>query len=351
MSDCDVLIVGGGPVGLYTAIQLGKRALLIEKGDLPQMKSCAGGLTPWMQARMHEMGFNGPSHIYHHLHCYFSRGCRILEYAHSPMQVVLREVLSSFLWRRARDAGAEILCLTKLTDLDLESKVATIISPQGASKVSYRVLIGADGAASKVAAQLGLNRQVAFMRTIQYRLRQPGFDQLASGWAEEFGPNFAWAFAMPPFVNVGIGGPPPGFDLKPRLETWFRRLDIPMPSPEHKAENWLVPYTWRGILHPHDVYLVGDAAGAGSGLTGEGLHQGFLTADAAVRRTLDPSQASQKMLSLLRQKRWHERFLQLRAASPALSRLSNEMLWALTGTRWGADLLVGFFGMAPLRNT
>ena len=51
--DADVLIIGGGPSGLSTALHLQRIApdrsphiLILEKARYPRLKLCAGGLVP-----------------------------------------------------------------------------------------------------------------------------------------------------------------------------------------------------------------------------------------------------------------------------------------------------------------
>ncbi len=57
--DVDLLVVGGGPVGLATAIeaaQAGMSAAVLERRGSPVDKACGEGLMPSARASLHRLG-------------------------------------------------------------------------------------------------------------------------------------------------------------------------------------------------------------------------------------------------------------------------------------------------------
>jgi flavin-dependent dehydrogenase len=157
------------------------------------------------------------------------------------------------------------------TTLDLET--------QGASEaLAVRLVVGADGARSKVAQALGLSRNHDFIAGIEdvYDLARPSQPALHCLLDATLAPGYiAWVANDGASAHVGVGGTAPGYAPAAALRRFSNSLSEIIDlrgAVRRERRAGLIPV--NGVL-PRIVcergLLVGDAAGAVSPLTAGGL--------------------------------------------------------------------------------
>jgi flavin-dependent dehydrogenase len=290
--DADVLIVGGGPAGLSTALFLGHadparigRVIVLEKETYPRDKFCAGGIGARADQQLAKIGvvvdvpsvpINGASlKLGDGTVCVregaIGRVVRRLEYDHA-------------LARIAQARGVRICQGAKVTRIRIEPERVTVESTAGV--FSAAVLIGADGVGSFVRRALGLppgrlRAQVVELDTEEVG-GDPDRDLLHFDASDQSLIGYAWDFPTvvdgQSLVCRGI------YHLRMDDAAGGRDLDIRSMLSERLAARGLdlecyrlKRYAERGFeLHePYAatrVMLVGEAAGIDA-LTGEGIAQ------------------------------------------------------------------------------
>ena len=163
----DLLVVGGGPAGLATALyaaRAGLEAVVVEQRPGPVDKACGEGLMPGAVRALEEL--IGP------LNGFPLQGIRYLDdesrcaearFTHGPGLGVRRTVLHGALEKAARDAGVVLV----------EGKVGEVHqdgSGVRAGGVRARYLVAADGLHSGIRSAVGLSR--AGVRPARYGLRR-----------------------------------------------------------------------------------------------------------------------------------------------------------------------------------
>ncbi|WP_062357394.1 NAD(P)/FAD-dependent oxidoreductase [Pseudoxanthomonas mexicana] len=148
-----------------------------------------------------------------------------------------------------------------------------------------RILVGADGARSRVAQRLGLGQVTQFLYGVEYEfagmaLREP--DALHCFISKRFAPGYlGWVAQTPTGVQAGLARRHhPGKDPAPDMAGFLRHV-APMTglSTAHTPDSiraGLIPC--GGPVRPvqrDDVVLIGDAAGMVSPLTAGGIHAGL----------------------------------------------------------------------------
>lgn len=283
----DLLVAGGGPSGLATAIlarQAGLTACIVEpKGGVID-KACGEGLMPPAVAILRDRLGVVPERVRPFRGIRYVRDGRIAE-ADFPDGGqgwgVRRLALHAAMRARAEAVGVQ----------RIEGKVRDIVQHADhvdASGLRARVLVAADGLRSGIRADLGLDLPAT--RPVRLGVRQHFHTRPWSDFVEVHWSEAAEAYVTPvgeDTVGIAILYHPPVAGGEGR--TPFERLLSGFP--ELRARLGQPASTVRGA-GPFErrvrsrvagrVLLVGDAAGYLDPITGEGLRLGFDAAEAAI---------------------------------------------------------------------
>jgi geranylgeranyl reductase family protein len=328
----DILIIGAGPGGLACAKALaeqGRKVLVLERRQEIGPKVCAGGITWDGLLRLVPEELIERSFPKQHI---FSSFQQTVVQANNPIIATMsRKVLGQWMAEQASQAGAEIITNCKVNAVDGLQVTATC---EGLSKsFNCSQLVGADGANSVIRHSLGLPAEA---RGIGINFQVPGTAEEME-WhlsTKNFGAGYAWIFPHKKTVSVGAYSPQAKMSagrLKRSLLRWaekkqgFRQLE------ELPCQAGLINYDYQG--HQFGAtWLVGDAAGLASGLTGEGIYPAVISGEAVARSILDPSSADSKLTALLRRQQQHRRIIRL-ARHSACSLLLMELFIFLLRVR------------------
>ncbi|WP_028047203.1 NAD(P)/FAD-dependent oxidoreductase [Cellulomonas sp. URHE0023] len=284
--DVDVLVAGGGPVGLAVAIEArlaGLRAMVVEPRATPIDKACGEGLMPGAVAALARLDVHPTGHPLTGIR--YVRGDRRADhlFTSSSGLGVRRTALHLALALRAEELGVEVV----------PGKVETIEQDAGsvtAAGIRASWLMACDGLHSTVRRQVGLDRPAARAGGRRYGIRRhyriaPWSDLVEVHWGRH-----VEAYVTPVGPDtVGVAM------LGPQHHDFDRSLDGFPDLRRHLGSTpTLGPPRGAGPLLQRTrartagrVRLVGDASGYVDALTGEGVRVGLAQAAAAVR-TLGP---------------------------------------------------------------
>jgi flavin-dependent dehydrogenase len=284
--DVDLLVLGGGPVGLGTALlasAAGLSAAVIEQRRDPVDKACGEGLMPSALAALYRLGVDPPGHPI--------MGIRYLDvlrntsasarFSGPPGRGVRRTVLHAALTTAVEAAGVErILARVESVRQDDDRVVA--------GGVTGRYLAAADGLHSGVRRQYGLagpSRMPPRYGLRRHYATEAWSDLVEVHWSRE-----AEAYVTPVAAGlVGIAlltsGRGRSFEEHLRhFPTLRERLTGPAYASELRGAGPLERNVTARVAGR--VLLVGDAAGYVDALTGEGIAVGLACASRLVDSVL-----------------------------------------------------------------
>ncbi len=302
----DLLIVGGGPAGLATAIAArlaGLSATVLDRSRPPIDKPCGEGLMPAGVERLEALGVRLPAAAGRPFRGIRYRDGELVaeaEFPGAPGLGVRRTALHAALVRRAEEVGAELRWGTAVRGSAGRGRdggsgpggiaTGTVLTDEG--PLAGRWLVGADGLNSRVRRWAGLERPPAGRRARwrfgvrrHYRLA-PWTDKVEVWWADGVEAYVTPVAAREVGVAMLWSGGKSRFDrLLERFPALAERLAGAEPASRDKGAGPLERRprrVWRGRL-----LLVGDAAGYVDAITGEGLdlafHQAFALVEAVGR--------------------------------------------------------------------
>ncbi len=309
--DLEVVIAGAGPAGVATALALVQRTpalagriVCLDRARFPRAKPCGGGLTGHAHQALRQLGLavRVPS-----VACRTGR----LIYGHAsadvalerPVEVVRREDFDADLVAQARARGIEIVEGEGVDafEVDAAARAVSVTTSRG-RLLRARVLVGADGAGSRVRKALAASAPVGGAPVVPLRLFRaeipaPAALRLGERMIYDFSPmdhglrGYVWLFPVAgDRVNVGVMHYPsrhlPGAEIERLLRRTLSAHGVHLASPARGWPAWRYDPRAR-IAGPH-LLCVGDAAGIDP-LTGEGIAVGLeqgIVAAAAISQAL-----------------------------------------------------------------
>ncbi|KAF3443984.1 hypothetical protein FNV43_RR13674 [Rhamnella rubrinervis] len=296
-------VIGGGPAGSSAAEALasgGVETFLFERSP-SHAKPCGGAIPLCMLDE-----FQIPHHLIDrhvirmkifspsNLAVDFGKTLRPNEF----IAMLRREVLDSFLRSRAQSYGADVVS-GLVTDLKVPTSpgapyVVHYVSNNSRRELAVDVVVGADGANSRVAKSIGAgsyNCAIAF----QERIRLPDekmeyYENLAEMYlGNDVSPDFyAWVFPKCDHVAVGTGTVRSKREIKEYQRGIRERVKSKIDGGKViKVEAHPIPEHPRPLRVRGRVALVGDAAGYVTKCSGEGIYfaakSGRMCGEAIVR--------------------------------------------------------------------
>jgi flavin-dependent dehydrogenase len=275
----DILVAGGGPAGLATAIlgaRTGLEVVVVERRHGPVDKACGEGLMPHAVQLLRRLGVQPPGKPFHGITYLDDRGRSVTgRFRGAAGLGVRRTTLHAGLLDAATAAGV------RLEHADIGPVIQDSISVH-CSGFRSRYLAAADGLHSPIRAALGLDRPSTGPR--RWGIRRHVSMAPWSDCVEVYWSDGAEAYVTPVADDcVGVAiltSRKGGFDEHLRA---FPALQETVHGRAHGADRAAGPLRQKVRSRTAGrVMLVGDAAGYVDALTGEGLGIAFRAAELLV---------------------------------------------------------------------
>ncbi|MCX5864266.1 MAG: NAD(P)/FAD-dependent oxidoreductase [Deltaproteobacteria bacterium] len=315
------VIVGGGPGGLACATLLalqGQEVLVLERNREIGPKVCAGGIP----AAAQDLGF--PEALWERS---FTRQQINSNWQHTVIQdekPIIRTVdrgrLGRWMAERAVTAGVTIATNSLVLKIN-EDKVVT----RGDEEFGYDFLVGADGSSSLVRRQMGIPTEKMGVG-INYQIAGDFPEMQWHLNTDLFGNGYAWIFPHQDTASIGVyarrSTSKPGMLLN-SLHRWAADHGHELKSRQPQAA--LINFDFRGWRF-NNRFLIGDAAGLASGLTGEGIYSAIVSGEETARTILDSGYESKKMAQLIKKHQQHAGLLELASGGKLTGKLILESM-------------------------
>ncbi|MGF1507629.1 MAG: NAD(P)/FAD-dependent oxidoreductase [Anaerolineae bacterium] len=307
-----ILIVGGGPAGLSTALHLARLSpslasstLLVEARDYPRPKICGGGVTAHGEEQLERLGLQHlgvPEFSIDRL--LFQLGQQTFDIARANiMRVIQRAEFDAAIARAAAGCGVDVHTGERVERI--EPAHDGFIVTTNRQRYHAAVLVAADGAASTVRHKLGFHSAVGVARLLRVMTPlAPADEHIWENKTAVFDfscvrdgiQGYTWDFPCwvdgEPYINRGIfdsrlfpGADRPHGQLKRTFTKGLQERGVNPDAVQLQGHpvRWFNPHA--EFARPH-VLLVGDAAGVDP-LFAEGISYGMEYGEIAAQALVD----------------------------------------------------------------
>ena len=307
----DVLIIGAGPSGSNAAISYKNlnpnlKVGLIDKSVFPRDKSCGDAIGPGVISALkrfnnHHILDNEPQVVSTTLYGPENIGIQnyipeVKNKEDSIVYVIPRIDLDNRILNLAKDLDVDVFEGYSFVSFEKDSDnklVVEIKNGDNITKLGAKILVGADGANSRVRKQLNVNTNSDWHKAIAIRayIDSPNYLEIFKERTLMFEINvsaekgYAWAFpSKGNLLNIGIGVPLNIFkkeklDINVLLQDFITQLTNRGVVVENVRDekSYLLPFASSRPKFKNDinVALIGDASSMINPMSGEGIFYGM----------------------------------------------------------------------------
>lgn len=337
MRHCDVVVVGAGLSGLWTARQLARRGvgvILADARSVVDDRVRTTGIFVRRTLEDYELPAGVLGRPIRRVVLYSPKGRALeMESRYDEFRVADMRALCRALLDDCMRAGVTWLPRTRYNGLRRADGVSFV--RLGNDEVRTRFMVGADGARSKVARDLGLSTNSQFIVGIEEvyeRAPAAAPSTLHCVLDPSIAPGYlAWVVHDGNQVHVGTAGDPRRFHIGPALAAFRMQAagiaDLSGAELVERRAGWIPVNGVLDRIACENGLLVGDAAGAPSPLTAGGLDPCVRLSDFGAHTIAEYLQAhSASALTKYSGRRFRARFISRRWMRACLSRATPATL-------------------------
>ena len=286
----DVVVVGAGPAGSYSASELtglGHSVAVVEQKSAPGLNVCCTGI---ISTECFDSFGISPDVILSGVSSvkFFSPSGRCLRLQSEKVQayVLDRLLFDQAIASNAHSQGVQYLFDSQVIDIaQREDSVEVVVLCQGSREIlTARAVIIANGLKSRFPQKLGLGKIKSFLIGAQAEVEAKDIDEVEVYFSQQIAPgSFAWL--VPTSGNKALAGLLSPSHAKSYLEKFLLSpfCQGRVTSKEVKIMQKAIPM--RALPHTYGarIIVVGDAAGQVKPTTGGGIYFGHLGAKIAAR--------------------------------------------------------------------